>query len=348
MDVRDPTGTVDETRCSYQLLPDHKLKKMYLPPASDVVSGSISVVDEDLEVVRCWGPFGAAGSSDSLWMDDPGKQKTYELAVQAPSISLVVVLLNLDVSYGAGIWEVWQGSIGLAILGMVQVEDGFGGHKLADFAHLRFAHEVGHGLGLLDEYVKEIRTPLAVPDKRNIWHPQEAIPVAAGSAAADTLPWLEALERPSGIDPCTADQMVACCAVKDGSGGKEMCSLSVSSCVYVPAVCQAWDKVCESDLAELDIYGTGSPCKVPQSCPEADEAEQLTIDGGCNEYPGAWEGGNYARLKYYRAKWNCRMNETSYPFCEACAIVLRRELCSWGSSGLVCPGYAEILGSCLP
>jgi len=326
IDVKDPTGQISENSCALGTPALDAMNPMPFAGPGTPVTGSKNLVKENLRVARCWtSVVGATGSKKRLWIDKRGLKRAHRIAGQAPSISLVVIVANIHEKIGSGYWDVWPGQIGTVVVGVPQDLDSTTGlWEVSENGKAFFAHELGHGLGLLDEYNYGWRAPLDPGTDRNVWRPQISLPETSTNQAAYPIPWEAAL--PPG---CTTADMVSCCGRVNGTSGVQLCTNANPACVFVPGICQSTTDVCTPPISSW----VPSACTIPGTCPTVSDPYKLQVTEDCDSDAGAWEGANYWPVGFYRARLNCRMVESymHVPFCEGCAIYLRKHLCSYGS-----------------
>jgi len=298
------------------------------PAVPPVVSGSKDTVKKDLEVTRCAG----TASCYLFWPSSKGMARAHALAGDAPNISIVVIVANSRLPAGGGVWAESGGSVATVVVGVPMEESG-GRWSISEEGHRLFAHELGHGFGLLDEYVASLMAAPTPPGDRNVWVPPHEGPWIEPSE----IPWSPILHPTVAGVPCSAELMGACCG-DNLSVGCNPCSgvtQDISLCGFVSAECQDPLAACAA-----------SSCSAPQTCPEVmDPKRELCRDTGvCDKYPGAWEGAAYKLEDYYRASWDCRMRALDgAPFCHGCAAHLWNK---WFCSGVECEQYGHILAPC--
>ena len=298
IDVLDPTGEVSVrppcNTCSI-LQPVVVDASFQEPVAPLLVSGSESVHEQDLQVRRCE----SGGHCASVWPTDPGLAEIFELARDSGlDVAVVVILANGRVSAGNGHWDVRAGAPALAVitLPMYNVASAW---RLTPTANRLFAHELGHALGLVDEYpVGPADTP-AVADDRNVWMP----PTPGPWTKAVPIPWAPVL--PLG---CTSTLMKDCCGELVSGSCPPCAGMNPSwNCSYVPTVCQDPGSVCP-----------GANCAPPPSCKGVVPAK--LCEQACTGRVAAWEGAAYEKIGRYRSTERCRMATlgNDAPFCPAC------------------------------
>jgi len=295
------------------------VKRLSVSPDSGRQAGPIvldmnaATVEQDLGVARCWNKQ-ADGKGDCglFWMTD--ENAVIDLVSSTGmSVHVVVVVLNVEAAVGAGILVNDRAIPGLVVVGATVDK-----HK-AIVSHRLFAHELGHGLGLLDEYTtkgafKPGRPPHFPMDSvRNVWRP--GLPN----------PWL----RDRG---CRVFDLVPCCGSKTSRNSEcAPCVGSRAKCAYAPADCK------DSELL-LDP-------RIPLQCAETRDVKQLCPTPECKNVL-LWEGAFYSTTGYYRARERCVMAHPADPaFCDACAWTLHDTVCAQ-TGGKSCPSLERTLEAC--
>lgn len=349
IDVRDDKDTYSDSSCGsgcVALLPLDAGDPLVPPPGATRIGSGTDTVDLDLGATRCWtsGVSGASASCYVFWTDSPGQEAAYHLAQRLPDesdVEIVVVVVNVQEDAGAGLYNANLDVDRLVFVGVVlEPTDSGLETQVSEATHLTFAHEMGHALGLLDEYQVNSRPPRPPDSNRNVWVTATTT-TSAGSLAASGLssataepPWEAAL------GDCDAASMVPCCGGPSGTVTCKVCSgISSASCHKVPAICQDALHFCYGPYTEL--------CVLQASCAiEGFEPKQLCAPEDCEGPVGAWEGAVYSRTDYFRAKRYCRMKEleSQHGFCEACALYLSNRIFTYTGA----PTYTESIEKACP
>jgi hypothetical protein len=301
-----------------------------------VVKGWKKLRSDDLRVIRCQSSpdLGSSGTCGVLWPDQEGEALIHEISQCAPNVTMVVVLANAQLEAGAAKWAVSTTTQNLAVVGVPMQQDLSGNWEVHAGAHALLAHELGHTLGLVDEYIANVSDADPPPADRNVWIPSSVPPWTGGE-----VPWRGRLSP-----GCRPELMVPCCGFAVGSNPCQACTAldpADSKCSYVPAVCQDYQAVCSGNP-------TGkAPCQVPVTCSaDTNSVNQLCPAlSTCNAQPAAWEGGAFSRLGIYRSSHTCRMQTLMLdtPFCEACLEAMwKRHFCV----GLACTSADPMIGPC--
>lgn len=154
-----------------------------------------------------------------------------------------------------------------------------------------YAHELGHTLGLADEYSTGYGVS-SVPSSSfgNVWQPSDPCyaptldsHVVAPTGATTTIPWVDLLACETPLDP-------------------------KFDCDY-----------------DTDVSNFGCPRVYwPQhSLPKCYLASH-GVDAACLDYVGLFEGAFYMSDGCYRAAWNCKMRDSSANFCAVCDAWIRK------------------------
>lgn len=258
----------------------------------------------DLGVTCCWGGAGA----NILYSDDDKIEEALSLASYAPDIAVVVIVANADLVSGGAQLLVDPAQMTVLVMGVPIASAGRDTWAVSEQAVALFAHELGHALGLLDEYDTSTGlVPPTFPDCRNVWHPANAPTWPSTGptwpATETQIPWQHVLHK------CCTPQSMARCGAHDTNSGCVLDDLTKAQieCSYVPR----------------SAYPAGRCFPTPD----------------CSAQPGAWEGAFYSSLNYYRARETCRMRSTSIDvgFCEACREYLDLYLARFGPSGVSGP-----------
>jgi hypothetical protein len=270
--------------CGHLALPELPAKSAASPLETVNLAGE-AVMDDDLDVRLCYSDTAATGSCLLLWASPDGQKIAAELATTPPDIDTVVILANTQLWSGGTVQGVLSGGQSLVVIGVPL--DGSGvpnGFNL-------LAHELGHTLGLADEYTTGSGTPsTSVLEYANVWQPPDpcyapvidAMPMSASGETA-RIPWVDLLACETGIDP-------------------------------------ALD--CDYDTKTTD-YGCPRvywPTHDLLTCPNASHG----VKSECLSYVGLFEGAFYKDEGYYRPAWNCKMRDASESFCPACDAWIRK------------------------
>jgi hypothetical protein len=285
------------------------------------ISGFKKTVSADFELTRCFSTGSTPGPCRLIWPTDAGLFEASTRATCAPNVAAVVILANSGLTVGGGQWSTSASSVPLAVVGVPMST----ASTVNPLAYRLLAHELGHALGLLDEYTTSVpNAPADPPGDRNVWAPGTP-PWPPGSAP----PWSDLLTSgcvPTRMAPCCGDTVGHPCTACSGVNA------DVVACPFVPSACQ---EPCPT-------------CAVPATCPNVKDPTALcpAVDP-CDTHAGAWEGAHYTTQGKYRAHWGCRMQsfDTGVQFCEACkAYLWTHHLCGTGQ----CDDLSFALASTCP
>jgi hypothetical protein len=287
---------------------------------ADQNAGGASVVDDDLRTELCWSSGAPPGRCNALWMDAPGRDRALALALDALDIDVVVVLANAWNVAGGGLRDALvpaspsggglatlNQALGLAVLGLPS-ENG----RLRPEAGALLAHELGHTLGLLDEYEYASGYPPAPPTPgRNVYVP--------GAAMACWVPAFGTINDVPGEIPWHS--LLTCPWVA-------ACDCPAGGCVHPWVPSDVWP-------SQNPCCGTWSPTSVPGGCTlrtllPCNSDYVGNIPNACLECLGLWEGAGYQTTGAFRAQLNCRMRDIMQPFCKACGLVVAETLRPFG------------------
>ena len=137
------------------------------------------VANTDVEVRHC-----NSGLCELVWPTDIGKMKALYLATTcAPAPSAVVIVANSNVAGGGADLQLYAPGPELAVVTIDNIRNSDAWHRLG--------HELGHVLGLLDEYVVGAHDPfrstgeIQYQCERNLYSPA----LAATFQCSDTITW---------------------------------------------------------------------------------------------------------------------------------------------------------------
>jgi hypothetical protein len=275
-------------------------------------SATQDTLEIDLRTHQCWDPDGPLDTECRiLWLHEEGQVRALEQAFCAPNISAVVVIVNLNARAGGGSEDALSAGVGLTVVGAPAV-GATDGSMIGATAVALLEHELGHVLGLYDEYTSVAGTPVTSPrNGRNVWRPNT--PAGQGCAA-----WVPPLKSPnpefSPPLPWQSEMDPKC------GKGLEICTErnqpSEDHCPWTPAECPTGHCSMGGNYCAADALGRN------ESVP-----------------PGLWEGAHYQEDCYYRASPHCRMRELDHSggMCPACRLQINRVLCLFGPPFAECP-----------
>jgi hypothetical protein len=286
-----------------------------LPPLDTLYPTRPESVASPLTVETCWSESGSASAGCStLWTGLAGQAQIANLALCGPDISVVIVVAN-DLSLaGGGVAESGPGSIGFGIVGIPLLMDALSGQpapQLRDEGLVLFAHEVGHTLGLLDEYDAidsgtGAGSDVEFRDDANVWEPMSSWNPKSPDPPCPAIPWSSEMACPPpglgrAIDCCPLG-LALCCGGVQGHPATDTCPLVRS----------------------------GNLCGYDASCVISGSVKCDCIDDRAGNRPGLWEGAFYRLEGFYRSRRDCWMKSFGIgtPHCEGCSIALRRRLCA--------------------
>jgi len=162
--------------------------------------GGDETMELGLNVDYCYtAPGQTEAPCNLIWMDGDGLDRATHLASAEPgqlTIHAVVVLANIRAAFGGSHHEVGTNQTPVLVMGLPMNPTNFASGSLVslpDSTYQLLAHELGHGLGLLDEYTDEINMEVSFDGTRNVWFPGVA-PGAWGQTTPHPLPWQPLLE----------------------------------------------------------------------------------------------------------------------------------------------------------
>jgi hypothetical protein len=291
IDVVDSTGETESLCDPAETSSIEKLTDLPLDGESDPpVDGTKKA---DLKVQQCWN-----GYPDHVLFTDL-EDEALELAGKVPDLKVVVVVANARLAAGATQSMITPQDTAVLVVGAHASATATDPtlYEVDEIAATILTHELGHALGLLDEYDHQHGdVPPDFQTCRNVWKPagppqQSGTPAWPGTV--NPIPWQGIL-----VDCCSPATMVPCRAqLQDGDCMLQDVTAVQAYCSFVPP--------------------GGDPCDPP---PE------------CDAFPGAWEGAFYSDKDYYRARRECRMSDMGIKqrFCEACRQYLDIYLGNFG------------------
>jgi hypothetical protein len=249
-----------------------------LTPAETLNPSGDAVIEQDLGVGLCYG----GSSCLLLWADAAGQTAAAELAAFGPDIDAVVILANTQLWAGGTVQGALSGSQSLIVIGVPQDTTG------AAIGVNLLAHELGHALGLADEYSTGSGVSATEASRyANVWQPSDPCydPPSFPSSTAATvdvfdIPWSGELDCQSALDPL-------------------------------------WD--CDSDLLKNN-YGCPRvwwPSHTSMAC-----TATAALPDDCKPYVGLYEGAFYALTGVYRPANDCKMRTSSTDFCGVCRALI--------------------------
>jgi hypothetical protein len=259
------------------------------------------------DAVQCWtDSSGVSDDCGSIWFDDESQAELLSLGFCAPSVDAIVVLVNSLQWAGWTAVDAGESGISLVAMGVLLRYDAAAGDyvlEVRDEGLNMFAHELGHTLGLLDEY-SELATgaessaagpPIVFREDVNVWLSPESWPADSSYDPCPDVPWAAEMESCS-------ERLELCCG--DSVSGDRQCP-----------------------LVRAQACGCAGGCE----CSESNDYEA--------GHPGLWEGAFYEQEKYYRAREGDLMRKLSQhaEFCEACVRALGSKLCEYRSPHEGCP-----------
>ncbi len=261
----------------------------------------------DLGITRCWSEASEPKTDCRISWTGAGGQKTIaDLAICAGvGVDAVVVVTNLDWNAGGGSRDPGASAVGIAVVG-ADVRDVPDQAILTEYAKVLLAHEVGHVLGLHDEYVDidiDGTFQTTFRQNMNVWRPDAGWIPNSPQPACPAIPWQSRMDCGNGLTLCY-------------NGNKS----TVHECPVVHDACPS----AFSNLPDASCFCTSNP---------------YSPNPLLRDQPGLWEGAFYKKDDYYRAKDGCWMSELnpSYAYCEGCVTALSRQLCGYRSPPSGCP-----------
>jgi hypothetical protein len=321
MDVRSTTGvsvaSCPAVGCSVSALAAPPPVAPQVLPVNQNTRG-LDVAFGQLQSEVCWKVGAPPGLCNALWMDGAGQAAALELALEPVDIDVVVVLANVWNVAGGGLQDALLPTtpgvnqrLGLAVAGVPSTSTGV----LTAQAVELLSHELGHTLGLLDEYeTMSGYPPSPAATDRNVWIPDAAdqcwVPDFGKTQTPSSVPW-------SALLTCAWTPLCDCgMAAAAGTCGQP----------WVPRDIWPFQNPC---------CGTWSTPYVPASCTDerllpCSSKYVANATDACLVHPGLWEGANYSKTGAFRARLNCRMRGSPDRFCEACGLVVDRTLAPFG------------------
>lgn len=286
------------------------------PHSTPAIVPSPTTVELTLEVRQ-----GSSRKCEFLWISDDSKELLGELVAHYPlHRPIVVVVANTQITAGSGAFLQSAAVRGIVLTGVPLEQDG-DDWRFGETARRLFAHEIGHAMGLLDEYPGEAPPPAVgrVPRDRNVWFPGASL--GGRATPSSRPPWSADLPR-----GCTPSSMVSCCGIR-----KHHCELcpgvgrGSADCYYVGAVCQNVDRFCGANRSSAS-------CVVPDTCAAVTDPTSLCLGDACIRGVAAFEGAFYDYHHAYRSRFKCMMMELTphAEFCEACLRVIHDVFCKAG------------------
>jgi hypothetical protein len=235
------------------------------------------------------------------------------LSFCAPNIRAVVVIANADCS--EGLTYQYEPLVGVSwALVSLDVNESAGDLEIWEAGLALFHHELGHQLGLLDEYTDDKVDPWIYPRRRNLWKADladEWVP-DEDVQTCPAIPWEHSMCPTAEVDPAEVPP--------------KRCDTFLIDCGEEPP--PDWDTTPPIYLERSeDTLALFASTYKPDACVAHDP--KLT---------GLWEGGFYTKDGYFRARATCRMSELGAAFCEACERQVGDVLCRYGAgAGTGCP-----------
>jgi hypothetical protein len=280
IDVVDPTGKTASDCSGGSEVPSLTGLEVVGDPGPPVDG----IEEMDLEVTQCW------GGGNEIVLYTSKEPEAISLAAPVPDVKTVVVVANARLKAGAAQILVTPEQTTVVVVGShVTPIEGNSAWKIDEHAIAVLAHELGHALGLLDEYEKSnLPFPPPFQECRNVWKPDGPPQWPAPPTwppTEKTIPWHAILKTcctPASMSRCRDHKVDGECVLEDLTPRRVYCA-------YVPR----------------SAFIPQGPCDPP---PE------------CDAFPGAWEGAHYSETGHYRARRHCRMSSLNVQrsFCEAC------------------------------
>lgn len=304
-----------------------------VPAPLDVYNpDGVKVMDKELEVSVCRKLGSGSCDDEVIHVGPKGEPRAHELAATGPHIRTIVILANTTLPVGATRVDSCGSGVDRIVMGLPQPsEDEEPGPSVLDQSALDlFAHEMGHALGLMDEYTKGIGlSPFYCAD-RNLWRPlafepcqldpetaPPAPPWKLGDPVCPEIPWKDEL-KPSSDDPtCDVALLDLCCDSGAGAVPEDETSPADEPVPDNPDLALAVSPPCQEVFAPA-----------LERCPDLDPGSfgQCPVDTMTGEPQGIWEGGHYSETGTYRAMGLCKMSNNESGFCIACRSYLDRTL----------------------
>ena len=147
------------------------------------------VANTDIDVRHC-----NSGVCELVWPTDPGKTKALYLATTcAPSPSAIVIVANSNLVGGGADLQLYASGPEIAVVTIDNIRNSDAWHRLG--------HEIGHVLGLLDEYAVGASDPFRSSGAieyqcgRNLYSPE----LAGTVACSDTNTWENSCTSPGSL-----------------------------------------------------------------------------------------------------------------------------------------------------
>lgn len=257
----------------------------------------------DLGSRLCWHPIDRLrGNTRVLYTDQTYGALALTAFAPLPAGEIDAVVIVADTRRRAGAARVFvdAGETPVLTIGVDadKVEEGV--YRVGQKAVKLLAHELGHALGLLDEYSHvQGLPPGTFRECRNVWRPRSdptwdpQTNIGGWTATAPAIPWQSRL-----ADDCDRTRMARCMGVRDGSRCRlDGITPERAACAVVPH-----------------------------------EPTLVCAPAECRAEPGAWEGAFYAQTDHYRSEQQCLMKTISREstHCRGCLDYLAARLCDFG------------------
>ncbi|MDH3284039.1 MAG: M64 family metallo-endopeptidase [Acidobacteriota bacterium] len=323
MDVRTPPigSNCTGNTCTGGPIPPFENFTVDLPGTAVYGGRPDSQMESQLVLTSCWTQDGSPSSSCSaLWTGGAGQSVVKRLAFCGPDISMVVTIGNHTAIAGMGRHQTSIGNVALVVAGAPLRVDPMTSQPVFEIrpeGYAQLFHELGHGLGLLDEYdFVNGASEVTLQANMNVWQPMETWDPQVPNPPCPPTGWSAQLSA-------CQDGLELCCA--NSTPGPKDCPLvrNKKECGYEPA------------------------CTVVQNGSSA--VKCACVENAALHHAGLWEGAFYQKLGYYRARNHCWMEIIDYKagYCEGCAAALRRTLCEHRNPVSGCgPAIPPIPASC--
>lgn len=296
VDVVDPTGAVGDATCppgggAIPLPP--QVGSLTPLPAGNIVLPGANWLVKDFGAKLCTGAPPGVNPSEVLWVDDPSDQAALlKLATSPgmPPIDAVLVLAAVVNSSGGARAEGLGAGVGLVVMGVpwdVTVTP----PSPSAMAGKMFVHELGHALGLYDEYDAPPGSPWYLAGINRflgdlVWQKVGGTPVARF--------------RNVWWDGCNPNNGSGCPGWSPGQPA--------------PGYGLPWGITLAVKCDTAMPWPAGARGWVPRSL------EVSCSSSGTVPPPALWEAAFYSRTHYYRSSHLCRMRVLidGVPFCPAC------------------------------
>lgn len=301
IDVIDATGVIGSNCPNLTIDPLDEVELL-----GELVPGG-TTIECDLGCTLCWHNVNPAlGDTQILYTHET--YDAFALSAFAPvHIDAMVIVADSRRRAGAARVFVDEGETPVVAIGVDADEVRDGVYQIGQKAVALFAHELGHALGLLDEYDHlQGLDPTDFRECRNVWRPGSPPPAAGGwPTSAPAIPWQSRLGV--GCDPTVMKRCQGVVVVSPPDCPLAGITQDEAKCAFV-------------------TYAGADLCGPPQAC----KAE-----------PGAWEGAFYVTNDHYRSEHECLMESISIDreLCEGCLDYLAARLCEFGpgTAGTSCP-----------